>query len=148
MNRSSRRLVPWSVIQGTGTFSNVNDPFATVTDLSLGVNIFRWTSDIGPCFQLLSDDVEINVELANSVGAVANDSPVVMWFDNNSGVLRIAGDVQANFFSIVNAVGQQVAIRATPHDGSLDLSDLPSGNYSAIAYIDGERRTIRFVVMR
>ena len=142
------QVCTWSLIQGTGLFSNPNDPYATVTDLSEGENILRWTSDSGPCFQLISDDVVITVELSTSIGADANDRPVAMWFDNASGLLRIVGDVQANSLSIVNALGQRVETPARISAGAVDLSGLPSGNYSATATISGIRRTLRFVVGR
>lgn len=39
----------WSVVQGSGTFSEENDPFATVGGLEVGENIFEWSIDNGPC---------------------------------------------------------------------------------------------------
>jgi gliding motility-associated-like protein len=52
----------WSVVQGTGSFSNINTPNATVSGLSLGVNRFRWTSNNGPCTNgITTDDVIITV---------------------------------------------------------------------------------------
>jgi len=39
----------WSVISGSGSFSDINDPSATVTNLSVGANTFRWTIYNGPC---------------------------------------------------------------------------------------------------
>lgn len=39
----------WSVIAGTGSFSNINSPTSMVSGLSLGVNTFRWTLNNGPC---------------------------------------------------------------------------------------------------
>ena len=50
----------WSVVQGTGTFSNINNPNATVSGLSIGVNIFRWTVNYSTCGSP-SDDVSIIV---------------------------------------------------------------------------------------
>lgn len=46
----------WSVISGSGNFSDVNDHQATVTGLSVGENIFEWTLDNGPCAQGVSSD--------------------------------------------------------------------------------------------
>ncbi|MBL7941554.1 MAG: hypothetical protein JNM00_02250, partial [Flavobacteriales bacterium] len=39
----------WSLISGTGNFSDINDPNATVTGLTIGENVFRWTIFNGPC---------------------------------------------------------------------------------------------------
>jgi len=33
----------WSVVQGSGTFSDVNDPNATVSNVSMGDNVYEWT---------------------------------------------------------------------------------------------------------
>ncbi len=52
----------WSVIQGTGSFSNANSPSATVSGLSLGINRFRWTLNNGPCpGAITTDEVVITV---------------------------------------------------------------------------------------
>ena len=39
----------WSVVSGSGTFSNVNNPQATVSGLGQGINVFRWTISSGDC---------------------------------------------------------------------------------------------------
>ena len=39
----------WSVAQGTGFFADVNDPNTTVTGLTVGENILRWSFDNGVC---------------------------------------------------------------------------------------------------
>lgn len=51
----------WTVIAGSGTFSNANDPSATVTGLSPGINTFRWTVTNGPC-TANSNDVNITFD--------------------------------------------------------------------------------------
>jgi len=142
------QVCTWSVIQGTGVFSNPNSYYATVTDLSLGANIFRWTSDSGICHPLSTDDVVITVELSTSIGVDANNRSVAMWFDNASGVLRIVGDVQANSISILNSLGQAIELRTKPTSGTLDLSALQPGSYFATATIRGTRKILRFVVKR
>ncbi len=39
----------WTLISGSGTITDPNDPNTTVTDLAIGENIFQWTVDNGPC---------------------------------------------------------------------------------------------------
>jgi gliding motility-associated-like protein len=52
----------WTVVQGTGSFSNVNAPNAAVSGLSLGVNVFQWTINNGPCANsVTSSQVTITV---------------------------------------------------------------------------------------
>jgi gliding motility-associated-like protein len=49
----------WTVVSGTGTFSDINDPNATVSGLSVGSNILQWTVGNGPCNFPTLDTVEI-----------------------------------------------------------------------------------------
>jgi hypothetical protein len=54
----------WTVVSGSGTFTNANSPTTQVTALGAGVNVFRWTITNGTC-PPSSDDV--TVERYNSV---------------------------------------------------------------------------------
>ena len=47
----------WSVVAGTGSFSNLNSPTAIVSGLSLGTNTFRWTASNGPCLNSMTQDL-------------------------------------------------------------------------------------------
>ncbi|MEZ4738831.1 MAG: hypothetical protein R2818_05595 [Flavobacteriales bacterium] len=62
----------WSVVQGTANFSNVASPTATVSGLSIGVNILRWSIDNGAC-GITTDQVTILVYDPNN--PVANAGP-------------------------------------------------------------------------
>ncbi len=50
----------WSLVSGTGEFSDANDATTTVTGLKSGRNDFRWTVTNGVC-PAVSDDVTITV---------------------------------------------------------------------------------------
>lgn len=49
----------WTVISGSGTFTDANDPTTTVSGLSTGANVFRWTLPNGGCANS-QDEVTIN----------------------------------------------------------------------------------------
>jgi len=49
----------WSVVSGTGTFTNANSPTSPVTGLGLGANTFRWTLPNGVCADS-QDDVVVS----------------------------------------------------------------------------------------
>lgn len=52
----------WSVVQGTGSFSNLNAPNSAVSGLSSGINVFQWTINNGPCANsVTSSQVTITV---------------------------------------------------------------------------------------
>ena len=62
----------WTVVSGTGTFANANNPTTTVSGLSTGPNVFRWTVNYGTC-GTTSDDVTVNA--FNPAQPVANAGP-------------------------------------------------------------------------
>ncbi len=62
----------WSVVNGTGSFANANNPTTTVSGLSTGVNTLRWTVNYGTC-GTTSDDVVITSY--NPAQAAANAGP-------------------------------------------------------------------------
>ncbi|MCC6599118.1 MAG: hypothetical protein IT223_00415, partial [Crocinitomicaceae bacterium] len=65
----------WTVVSGTGVFSNATSPSTSVTGMSLGNNVYQWTINNGPCSTpaMLSDQVVITV--FNSNQAAANAGP-------------------------------------------------------------------------
>ncbi|MFK7755457.1 MAG: gliding motility-associated C-terminal domain-containing protein [Flavobacteriales bacterium] len=64
----------WTLINGSGSFSNVNDPNATVTNLSIGINTYRWSIDNGPCTETdFFDEVSITVYDSNVASAQAGN---------------------------------------------------------------------------
>jgi len=50
----------WSIVQGGGSISASNSPTTTINNIPVGVNIYRWTINNGPC-GTYSDDVTVNV---------------------------------------------------------------------------------------
>ncbi|MBL7944698.1 MAG: gliding motility-associated C-terminal domain-containing protein [Flavobacteriales bacterium] len=62
----------WTLISGTGTIANPNDPSTTIFDLSIGDNVFEWTVDNGPCASgITTDRVTISVFDENNLDANA-----------------------------------------------------------------------------
>ncbi|HMN05534.1 MAG TPA: gliding motility-associated C-terminal domain-containing protein [Flavobacteriales bacterium] len=64
----------WTVQQGTGTFADEHDPNTTITGLSVGTTILRWTVSNGPCESGLSFD-EVTITLYDVNNAVADAGP-------------------------------------------------------------------------
>ncbi len=64
----------WSVVQGAGTFADAHDPNTTVSGLTVGVNILRWTVDNGPCGSAISFD-EVTILLFDANNPVASAGP-------------------------------------------------------------------------
>ncbi|MCB0793206.1 MAG: hypothetical protein KDB88_00585, partial [Flavobacteriales bacterium] len=60
----------WTLVNGSGTFANPNDPNTSVSGLSVGANTFRWTINNGPCGAPTTD--QITVLVYNDLQAAAN----------------------------------------------------------------------------
>ncbi|MCB9166736.1 MAG: gliding motility-associated C-terminal domain-containing protein [Flavobacteriales bacterium] len=74
----------WTVVQGSGTFGNANAPTTTVSGLAIGVNIFRWTVNNGPCTpSSTTDDVAVTVFDPNSPNANAGPDVSICSPPNN-----------------------------------------------------------------
>ncbi len=62
----------WTLVSGTGSIADPNDPNTTVFDLSIGENIFEWTVDNGPCASgITTDRVSLFVFDENNIEANA-----------------------------------------------------------------------------
>jgi gliding motility-associated-like protein len=62
----------WTLISGSGVFSNVNSPTSQVSGLSIGANVFQWTISNGTC-SASSDQVQITRDQSPSQAIVGND---------------------------------------------------------------------------
>ena len=64
----------WTVVQGSGVFSDVNDPNATVTGAGVGENIYAWTVDNGPCADPVTNDL-VSIFVFDANNPVADAGP-------------------------------------------------------------------------
>ncbi len=53
----------WTVVAGSGTFTNANDPATTVTGVGAGLNTYAWTIDNAVCFISNSDNVNVTTNV-------------------------------------------------------------------------------------
>ncbi len=61
----------WTLISGSGTFSNPSAATTAVSNLGIGSNVFRWTISNAPCSESF-DEVSVNV---STIPAIANAGP-------------------------------------------------------------------------
>lgn len=64
----------WSVLSGSGNFTNPNDPLTYVDGLANGVNELVWTIVNGPC--TTQDTVEVLVTFRSSIANAGPDQPL------------------------------------------------------------------------
>lgn len=64
----------WSVVSGSGgvTFSDINSPTSTVSNLSAGTYTLRWTIVNGTCSST-QDDVKLSVSIPPAISAAGDD---------------------------------------------------------------------------
>lgn len=113
----------WSVVSGSGSFTNPLARETTVTGLSMGVNVFEWAIDNGPC-GILTDTVTItlydaSVDVANAGSNQSWCTPVT------SAILNAVEPTGPGFgtWSIVSGAGTF----SNPNDASATVSNLPVG---------------------
>lgn len=87
-------LGEWTLISGTGTISDINDPNAVIDGLTVGENVFRWTITNGPCDSAPNFD-EVVITIYDPTGPAADagedqefcfqgGSPVIATMDANT----------------------------------------------------------------
>lgn len=64
----------WTVLSGSGSFVDPNDPLTLVEGLSIGVNILQWTVDNGPCSNGITSDL-VSIVLYDDSTSAANAGP-------------------------------------------------------------------------
>ena len=114
----------WTVVSGTGVFTDPSDPGTLVSGLSLGANVFRWSVQNGPCAAPTSDEVTVSVFNGNA--QQANAGPDQQLCDN------AATTVMAANAAVAPATGswsvqQGTAIFGNPGSPTTSVSGLSLG---------------------
>ena len=103
----------WSVVSGSGSFANSNNPNTTVSGLSVGANVLRWTITSGAC-PASSDDVTITSGSATTVSALGNAN---LWVG-----LKNSDDVGVKFDFLAEVLKNGVVVAST------QINDQPGGS--------------------
>ena len=79
----------WTLVSGTGTIANPNDPSTVVFDLAIGESIFSWTVTNGPCANgITTDAVSVQVFDANNPNANAGNDQSLCTSEGTSAQLN------------------------------------------------------------
>lgn len=82
----------WSLVSGTGTISDVNNPNAIISGLGIGANIFRWSLSNGPCSNTGAfDEMTIFVFDQNNPSADAGADQSLCFDGTNPVVANLSG---------------------------------------------------------
>jgi gliding motility-associated-like protein len=87
-NTPASGIGTWSVINGSGSFGNVNIPGTSVSGLSAGVNTFQWSLDNGVCSNS-QDQVVITVQDSSIAPIAITGNAIICSGDNTN--LSISG---------------------------------------------------------
>ncbi|MBL7985139.1 MAG: gliding motility-associated C-terminal domain-containing protein, partial [Flavobacteriales bacterium] len=123
----------WALISGTGSIANVNDPLSAVTGLEVGVSLFSWTVDNGPCGAPDVDTVAVTVYDAASPDANAGGDQQLCSPATSA---TLSGSVP-----VFPAVGTWTIINGTgtlsdPNAPTATVSDLVTGSVQLVWTVD------------
>ncbi|MCW5899497.1 MAG: gliding motility-associated C-terminal domain-containing protein [Flavobacteriales bacterium] len=115
----------WTVVSGGGSFADANSPTTLVTGMSIGVNVFQWTVDNGPCAQgITTDQVTVTVFDAGTPTADAGPDQSLC---SSSGSATMAGSAligpATGLWTLVSGTGTIVS----PGDPNTAVTGLAVG---------------------
>ncbi|MBL7953302.1 MAG: gliding motility-associated C-terminal domain-containing protein [Flavobacteriales bacterium] len=64
----------WTLTQGAGVIADASDPGTSISGLAVGINIFTWTVDNGPCANGTTTD-EVRILVFDENNPIANAGP-------------------------------------------------------------------------
>jgi gliding motility-associated-like protein len=127
-NRPTSGTGTWSYIIGgpsTPTFSNVKDPSAVVSGLTIGTYQFIWSIANGSCNNSV-DTVKITIDAPTVAGTIISSNTVCA--NNNSGTLHLngyTGSVLEGNYSTNNGINW-LPVSNTANKDSFEYTNLPS----------------------
>ncbi|MBL0129634.1 MAG: gliding motility-associated C-terminal domain-containing protein [Flavobacteriales bacterium] len=95
----------WSVVNGTGTFGNVNSPTSTVTGLTVGVNTFRWTVNYGTCGTTSDDVIITSYNPAQAAANAGPDQSVCLPSTSTTLAANTAGSPAVGTWTLISGTG-------------------------------------------
>ena len=93
----------WSLVSGTGDFSNSSDTSAEVTNLSKGLNAFLWTVTNGQC----KNEAMVNVDVYN-LEIPQGFSPNNDQWNNTFVIKGLDTNNQIAEMKVINGAGAEV----------------------------------------
>ncbi len=110
----------WTLISGTGTIQNATSATSSVSGLSIGTNVFRWTIPGGACGNV-SDDVSILVQAPPSVSVAGSDQVICTSFTS---MAATAPTIGTGAWSVVSGSG----LFGNANSATSSVTGLSSGN--------------------
>lgn len=133
----------WTVVAGTGTFTNQQDQNAVVTNLGEGSNVFRWSCDNGPC-GITTDEVVVTI---SPFTGIARNEADINWlrYDPTTQQLSLNTGGNVDRFTVQDISGRMVSDLGKGLR-TWSVAGKPAGVYIAKAIVNGSVKVLRFVV--
>ena len=114
----------WSVVSGSGVFADANDPATTVTGMAIGNNVYRWTTNNGPCpGSITADDVTISIYDQAAPAADAGPDQFLCVSGSTALAANAAVAPAIGTWSVISGT----AIIADPNSPTTGISAVPVG---------------------
>jgi gliding motility-associated-like protein len=118
----------WTLISGSGTFTNPTADNTTVNGMSVGPNVFQWTVTNGVC-PASTDQVTVTVDAMPTTAAAGNDQTICSSTATLGGNTPVTG---SGTWSVI-AGGGNVGAPSSPTSG---VSNLSTGQNMLVWTID------------
>ncbi len=112
----------WSVISGSGVFTQANSPLSQVSGLSNGANVLRWTIDNAPCTASF-DEVTINVSSIPTSADAGLDQIALCGVTTCILSANAASGTSTGAWSIISGTGGNISIINSPTSSFTGLAD-------------------------
>lgn len=133
----------WTIVSGSGAFSDPTDPQATYFAPAIGSNVLQWSCDNGPCGTSTDLVVIEGVVGIAEEGAIAH----VVRYDAMQHAIILAPQAKRVSLTLYDERGRQLLSIGTPAGaGRWMLPILPSGLYLVRAESTGATQVLRFVM--
>ncbi|MBK6542538.1 MAG: gliding motility-associated C-terminal domain-containing protein [Flavobacteriales bacterium] len=115
----------WTVIAGSGVFSDPNAAFTNLSGYSIGVNLYTWTVDNGPCANGITTDT-VQVTVYDNTNLVSNAGPDQEYCTPDDAATLDGSELSlpaTGLWTLVNGT----AIITDPNDPNTTVTDLGIG---------------------
>jgi hypothetical protein len=136
----------WTVVSGAGVISNPSDPNTSVSDLSVGLNVFMWTCFTGPCGN--SDVVSVNAFVWTGMGSATTEPAPVFFLDTQLDELRSNVPGKVNGLMLTDIQGRAMELRQVGSDHAWSTAHCVPGLYIVMAIVNGQPQSHRIVLDR
>ncbi len=119
----------WTLISGSGTIASPNTPTTGISGLAVGVNVFQWQVNNGPCPNGITTD-QVSITVFDNTAAIANAGPDVDICTPTSSVSMAANSASAPGVGTWSLTGGAGGTIASINNPNTTITGLPVGTHT------------------